>query len=90
MAREQTSVVTLIASNRKYNILQTELTRHGASVAGPASTALTSLDDPALDWMGLARGYGVPAGRAETGDELARALRRALAEGGPRLIEMVL
>lgn len=53
MAREQTSVVTLIASNRKYNILQTELTRHGASVAGPASTALTSLDDPALDWMGL-------------------------------------
>lgn len=90
MAREQTSVITLIASNRKYNILQTELARHGASVAGPASTALTSLDDPALDWMGLARGYGVPAVRAQTGDELARALRRALADGGPRLIEMVL
>ncbi|MER6414342.1 acetolactate synthase large subunit [Streptomyces humidus] len=90
MAREQTSVITLIASNRKYSILQTELTRHGASLAGPASTALTSLDDPALNWMGLAHGYGVPAERAETGGELARALRRALAAGGPRLIEMAL
>jgi acetolactate synthase-1/2/3 large subunit len=90
MAREQTSVVTLIASNRRYSILQTELNRHGASVSGPASAALTSLDDPALNWMGLAHGYGVPAERAETGAELAHSLRRALAAGGPRLIEMVL
>ncbi|EKX60375.1 acetolactate synthase large subunit [Streptomyces ipomoeae] len=90
MAREQTDVITLIASNRRYGILRTELDRHGGSDRGPASAGLTSLDDPALNWPALASGYGVPAQRAETGDELARALRRALAAGGPQLIEMVL
>ncbi|WP_170837795.1 acetolactate synthase large subunit [Streptomyces sp. TP-A0874] len=90
MAREQLPVVTLIASNRRYNVLQTELTRHGQSAAGSASAALTSLDDPPLDWPGLASGYGVPAARVETGHALVRELRRALAEDGPRLIEMAL
>ncbi|MFJ9631794.1 acetolactate synthase large subunit [Streptomyces sp. NPDC101175] len=90
MAREQASVITLIASNRQYGILRTELDRHGGSTAGSASATLTGLDDPPLNWAALAAGYGVPAERAETGAELIRALRRALAEGGPQLVEMVL
>ncbi|QKV93080.1 acetolactate synthase large subunit [Streptomyces sp. NA02950] len=90
MAREQVSVVTLIASNRRYGILRTELGRHGGSATGSASAALTSLDDPALDWPALAAGYGVPAQRAESGIELIDALTRALVEDGPQLIEMVL
>ncbi|MFI0779441.1 acetolactate synthase large subunit [Streptomyces sp. NPDC021212] len=90
MAREQASVVTLIASNRRYGILRTELNRHGQSAVGAASAALTSLDCPPLDWAALATGYGVPAQRAETGTELAHALNRALAASGPQLIEMVL
>ncbi|MBZ3906343.1 acetolactate synthase large subunit [Streptomyces griseiscabiei] len=90
MARERVSVITLIASNRRYGILRTELDRHGGSTAGSASAALTSLDDPPLNWMALAAGYGVSAERAETGGELVRALRRALSDGGPHLIEMVL
>ncbi|WP_437110164.1 thiamine pyrophosphate-dependent enzyme [Streptomyces scopuliridis] len=90
MAREQTNVVTLIASNSRYGILRTELGRHGGSSTGRASATLTSLADPALDWPALAAGYGVPAQRAETGMELTRALGRALVEAGPQLIEMVL
>ncbi|QPP05291.1 acetolactate synthase large subunit [Streptomyces bathyalis] len=90
MAREQADVVTLIASNRSYSILRTELNRHGGSPSGPASASLTSLDHPPLNWPALAAGYGVPGQRAETGDELARALRQALTAGGPQLIEMVL
>lgn len=90
MAREEANVVVLIASNRRYGILRTELDRHGTDQSGPASATLTSLDDPPLNWQALSLGYGVPAQRAETGDELIRALRRALAGGGPQLIEMVL
>ncbi|MFF2654950.1 acetolactate synthase large subunit [Streptomyces sp. NPDC058045] len=90
MAREQLPVVTLIASNRTYNVLRTELARHGQTEPGPNAAALTSLADPAFDWQGLARGYGVPAARVETGEALRRELARALAEGGPQLIEMAL
>jgi acetolactate synthase-1/2/3 large subunit len=90
MAREQLPVVTLIASNRAYNVLRTELERHGQSRPGPNATALTSLDGPAFDWPALARGYGVPGTRVETGEALRRELGRALAADGPQLIEMAL
>lgn len=90
MAREQLPVVTLIASNRAYNVLRTELGRHGQSSPGPNATALTSLDGPAFDWPALARGYGVPGTRVETGEALRRELGRALAADGPQLIEMAL
>jgi acetolactate synthase-1/2/3 large subunit len=40
--------------------------------------------------VSLARGFGVPGTRVETAAALAAALRRALAEPGPHLIEAVL
>ncbi|MFI0370586.1 acetolactate synthase large subunit [Actinomadura sp. 1N219] len=89
MAREGTRVITLIAANHKYNVLRTELDRHG-DAHGPQATALTSLADPSIDWVALAGSYGVPARRAATGEDLAAALRAALAEDGPQLIEMAL
>jgi acetolactate synthase-1/2/3 large subunit len=78
----------LIASNRRYGILQTELGRSGIE-PGPQAQRLTLLDDPPFDWMGLAQGYGVPAVTVGTSDELRGALDRALAHTqGPFLIEM--
>ena len=40
------------------------------------------------DFVALARSFGMNAARAETPDELGTALRRALASGGPALIEV--
>ena len=87
-AREQLHVVTLICANRAYKILQVELERAG-SQPGPKARALTDLANPALDWVQLAGGMGVPATRVETAEGLAEALARALAEPGPHLVEMV-
>ncbi len=89
-ARESLDVVTLICANRSYRILQIELARAGIAEPGPTARSLTSLENPAIGWVDLARGFGVPAVRAETCDELTRALRRAFAEPGPSLIEAVL
>ena len=59
------------------------------AVAGPGAAALSLLDlsRPDLDFTALAAGLGVPATRARTAEELAAALRAALAEPGPHLIE---
>ena len=38
----------------------------------------------------MARGMGVPAVRVETAEALTENLRRAFAEPGPQLIEMML
>ncbi|MEP6872876.1 MAG: acetolactate synthase large subunit [Burkholderiales bacterium] len=88
MARERLPVIVLITSNRRYGILQTELSRAGIE-PGPQAKRLTLLDDPPLDWMALSQGYGVPAVRASTTEELEDALRQALTRiDGPFLIEM--
>ena len=88
MARERAPVVMLITSNRRYGILQTELGRSGIE-PGPQAQRLTLLDDPPFDWVALAQGYGVPALRARTTDELRLALARAIDHTeGPLLIEM--
>ncbi len=49
-----------------------------------------SLDRPDLDWLALAKGHGVDAGRANDLQELAREFKRAMAVRGPCLIEFVM
>ncbi len=88
-AREGLPVTTVVCANRRYRILELELARAGTS-PGPATRALTRLEDPAPDWVAVARGFGVPGVRVETAEDLAAALARAAADDGPFLIEALL
>jgi acetolactate synthase-1/2/3 large subunit len=85
-AREQLDITTVIFSNRSYAILGMELDRVAAD-AGAAARSLVDLSRPGIGFTGLAAGMGVPASRATTAPEFAAALRNALAEPGPHLIE---
>lgn len=89
-AREGLDVVTVVCANRSYRILQVELARAGVAEPGPNARRLTDLGHPAIDWVALARGLGVPGQRAETPDALVAALRAALSEPGPALVEAIL
>lgn len=93
-AREGLDVTTIIFSNRKYQILQTELERLGFAASGNSLSEKISdtmnLSRPDLDWIQLAGGMGVPAHRAETAEAFYQLLEKALAEPGPHLIEAVL
>ncbi|MFI0454177.1 acetolactate synthase large subunit [Actinomadura sp. 6N118] len=90
MARESVDVVVLIAANHAYNVLRTELARHGSAEPGPQATRLTSLGEPAIDWAALARGFGVPASTAATVGELRGAFTTALQARGPHLVQMMM
>jgi len=90
MARERLDVTVLILSNRRYRILEVESERAGVQRPGAASTRLTQLDDPAINWVSLANGYGVDARSASTTEELESALTAAFPEPGPHLVEVVL
>ncbi|CAN7609327.1 acetolactate synthase large subunit [Duganella sp. LjRoot269] len=92
MARERLPVVMLITSNKRYGILQTELDRMDLAEIGPQTQRLTVLDDPAFDWLALAKGYGVAAQRVATVAQLRDALAIAadITDGSPYLIEMCL
>ena len=89
-AREKLDVLTLIWANRSYAILKGELANVGAENPGRKAHDMLSLDNPALDWVSLAKGMGVEASRVETIDGLAKAMRGALSRQGPCLIEVVI
>ncbi len=90
MARESANVVVLIAANQAYNVLRTELARHGTTEPGALATELTSLGEPSISWDSLARGFGVPSSTATTVGELRAAFTIACAAGGPYLIQMTM
>jgi acetolactate synthase-1/2/3 large subunit len=87
-AREELNVTTIICNNRSYEIIKMELGNSGRRI-GPAASALLDLDRPEIDWATLAIGLGVPAVRARTSEELAAAMKAALSEPGPHLIEAI-
>ena len=90
MAREQLPVVVLVFANRAYRILQGELLGVGATLSGQKAADMLSLERPALDWVSLARGHGVPGIRVESAEALVKALRDGFASHAPCLIEAVL
>ncbi|MDP9455128.1 MAG: acetolactate synthase large subunit [Actinomycetota bacterium] len=89
-ARESLDVTTVVLNNRSYAILKAELANVGANNAGRTAHAMMELDRPALDWVSLARGMGVEAGRAATMEEFDRQLDAGLRSEGPYLIDLVL
>ena len=90
MAREGLNVTVVIFNNRSYAILNMELSRVGAKAGGPKAKAQLDLGSPDLDFVAIGNGFGVPSQRVETSEALVDALRRAIAEPGPHLIEVVI
>lgn len=87
-ARERLNVLTLIWANRSYATLHVELANVGA-VAGQKANNMLSLDDPPINWVRLAEGFGVEARTVSTAEELVDAMRVGLAMTGPFLIEVL-
>lgn len=90
MAREQLDVTVVILNNHAYAILQLELLRVGTHAEGDRSRSLLDLSRPDIDFASIAQGFGVPATRVGTAEELAEQFRAALAKPGPHLIDAAL
>ena len=89
-AREALDIIAVIFSNRQYNILEVEYRRLGINDIGERAASLFDLSRPDLDWVALAQAQGVTGAKATTCEEFDAALCRALATGGPHLIEAVI
>jgi acetolactate synthase-1/2/3 large subunit len=90
MARENLDVTAIVFANNTYRILNIEMTRTGAGQAGPQAAKLLELGDPAIDWVSVAKGLGLPAVRCATGEEFDKAFAGAMAQRGPMFIEAVI
>ena len=89
-ARENLNVVTIVFANRIYQILRGEFDGVGAGEPGQRALDMLKIDRPTIDFVALAKGMGVPARAVATADDFNKALAEAIAEPGPRLIEVQL
>ncbi|HOJ51490.1 MAG TPA: acetolactate synthase large subunit [Syntrophales bacterium] len=88
MAREDVHVITIICNNNRYSTIGYEYKVAYGTRPGAAGQALIDLAPPAIDWVGLGRSLGVKASYAKEAEEFAFALKRALNEPGPHVIEV--
>ena len=90
MAREQLDICVIILANRKYQILQIELSRVGAEAVTEKTLEMMDLGNPDIDFVQIAEGMGVQASRAETAEQFNGMYADAMQGKGPRLIEAVM
>lgn len=87
MANEHLDITVLVCANHSYQILKVEQQKQKLSATAPNAKRLTSLGDPRVDWVSLAKGYGVDARAVATAEELNDALLASYQAKGPFLIE---
>jgi acetolactate synthase I/II/III large subunit len=87
-ARENLDVTTIVFANRSYQILRGEFDGVGAGEPGQRALDMLDIDRPALDWVALARGMGVPGRAVDTAEAFNAALEAGTRSGGPNLIEV--
>jgi benzoylformate decarboxylase len=87
-ARESLAVVYVIFNNASYRILkQRTKALKGFSAEDDRYVAM-DLDRPLIDFVGLARSLGVPGTQVEKSSNIGPAVTRALASGGPHLVDV--
>jgi acetolactate synthase-1/2/3 large subunit len=89
-ARERLDVTTIVFANRTYQILKGEFAGVDAGEPGRKALDMLNIDNPALDWVSLAKGMGVEGVSVKTADDFNKALADAVKQKGPRLIEVVM
>ncbi|OGA56346.1 MAG: benzoylformate decarboxylase [Betaproteobacteria bacterium RIFCSPLOWO2_12_FULL_65_14] len=83
-AHEKLPITYIVANNRGYRIIKERL------VAMRATSQFTGMDlrDPEIDFVQLARSFGLAARRVTDPQDIAPALREAFASGAPNLVDV--
>ncbi len=87
-ARYKVGVVFVILNNTSYRILKQRVFMQRGYAAQTDTYVGMELNEPAVDFVGLARSLGVPADRAKTVHDATDLIAKGLKGGGPVLIEV--
>ncbi len=90
-AHHQMNILFVILANGEYRVLKHNLDAHRARFDAPSDRPYPNMDlgDPALTFVDMAKGMGVPGMRATNAEEVRLAGQTAAESPGPYLIELV-
>ncbi|HSE95651.1 MAG TPA: thiamine pyrophosphate-binding protein [Methylomirabilota bacterium] len=89
-ARYRVGVTFVILNNASYRILKQRLHAMKGHAAQADQYVAMDIDDPRVDYVGLARSLGVPAERVAQTAHVGPALTKAIAAGEPVLLDVPL
>jgi benzoylformate decarboxylase len=89
-AHDRVAVVFVILNNSSYRILKQRTNALKGHAAQTDRYVGMDLENPAVDFVGLAQSLGVAASRVRTIDEALARLRDGLASDGPTLIDVAI
>jgi benzoylformate decarboxylase len=89
-AHERLGVVFVILNNASYRILKQRVHALRGHAAQSDTYVGMDLNEPAIDFVGLAQSLGVAASRASTVAEATDLIADGIAAGAPRLIDVTL
>jgi benzoylformate decarboxylase len=87
-AHEGLPVVFTVLNNRQYLILKNYLRGMKGDTVRTGRFVAMDIDEPPVDYVGLARSMGVDATLVESAHDVGDAVRDALASGRPHLLEL--
>jgi benzoylformate decarboxylase len=90
-AHEELPVTFVVMNNREYNILKNFMKAQPGYLSVQRHRFIAmDIDQPAIDYMALARSMGVPARRIERAADIAPAIEAGIASGRANLIEVLI
>jgi benzoylformate decarboxylase len=87
-AHHRARVVFCICNNTQYRIVKHRLHLYGGAAARARRYLGVELADPLIDFTAVARGLGCWAARVDEPDQVGDALRAALEQEGPALLDI--
>ncbi|UFZ02755.1 thiamine pyrophosphate-dependent enzyme [Bradyrhizobium ontarionense] len=90
-AHEKLPVTFVVMNNREYNVLKNFMKSQTHYLSAQANSYLAmEIDNPAVDYLALARSMGLPAKRVDRPADVAAAIEAGIASGVPNLIEVII
>ncbi|MGZ4188564.1 MAG: thiamine pyrophosphate-binding protein [Actinomycetota bacterium] len=88
LAHHDIPATVVVLNNGGYYILKSQLLGMNQKAVKFDKWPGMDIADPAVDFMSLAKAFGVPSERVEKGSEITGAVRKAMSSGGPFLVEV--
>ena len=90
-AHENLPVTFVVMNNREYNVLKNFMkNQHDYLSARSGRFIAMDIDTPAIDYLALAAGFGVPARRITRAVDIAPAIEAGIASGCANVIEIAI
>jgi len=90
-AHEKLPVTFVVMNNREYNVLKNFMRSQVDYVAAQTNQFIAmEINQPAIDYVALAQGFGVPARRIEKAGDIAPAIEAGIASGRANLIDIAI